>query len=156
MVALLFPLAIAEGTFLHGFALRGVVASPVFVFVVWYALRADLERTLLFALFAGVLTDGLSAGTGGAWTIATLISTVVIAIVRRIASTEELWFVLALTAVSTLLRNAMFWLAMYFAGFPVGLATVHFHTAVWQAFLNACIMLAPAAWFGTSQEGTRW
>jgi len=39
-------------------------------------------------------------------------------------------------------RDLIFWIVMKAQGFPPGLATLHFHQALWQALLNALFVIA--------------
>jgi hypothetical protein len=44
-------------------------------------------------------------------------------------------------ALATLIRNAIFWSVMSLQGYPSGLASIHAHETMWQAVLNAMLML---------------
>lgn len=153
---MLLVAAIAQATVLHAISIRGAVFSPVLVLVVWYTLEAQAERALPFALIAGLCTDALSGGTGGAWTIATVLTALVVIFVKYRFAPEDTWFIVALTGVATLARDAFFWVTMYLSGYPVGLATAHFHTALWQALLNALLIAALAGPIRVVREVDRW
>ena len=126
---------------LHFFALRGATLSPVLLVVVWYAIHADPKRAALCGFAAGFAEDMLAAGTGGAWTVSTTLTAIVAGVVSRGFFADSMPLVGAIVAFSTLVRMLVFWMVMAAQGYPSGLGILHFHTALWQALLNAGAMM---------------
>ncbi len=136
LAALIFQLTVAR--FL---AFRGAAPSAVLVVVVWYAIRVDVRRAGSFGLAAGICTDLLSTGTGGAWTVATTLVAIFAALLSRNFFADSLTLAAAVAAVATLLRNGIFWAMMGWQGYPAGLGSIHLHEALWEALLNAILMV---------------
>lgn len=142
IVALVLLAAIVvQATLLHFVAIRGAIPSLVLVAVVWFAIRVDVRRALIYGLFAGVCEDVLAAGTGGAWTISTTITAVLTSLLSRGFFADSIPIVAAATGVATLVRALIFWTVMSLEGYPGGLAGVHFHQALWQALLDVVVMI---------------
>lgn len=135
-VALLLQVSV-----LHFFALRGATLSPVLLVVVWYAIHADPKRAALCGFAAGFAEDMLAAGTGGAWTIATTLTAIIAGALSRGFFADSMPLVGAIVAFSTLVRMLVFWMVMSAQGYPSGLGRLHFHTALWQAAMNAAVMM---------------
>ena len=131
---------LAQSTIVHYLALRGVVPSFVLVVVVWYAIRVDARRAVLYGLIAGFCEDAL-APPGAAWTIATGLSALAASVLSRGFFADSIPLVIAITILATLLRALFFWSAAAIAGFPVGLSSMHAHEAALQSALNAAVMV---------------
>ncbi len=142
--ALLWLLAavVAQSTIVHYAAIRGVVPSLVLVVVIWYAIRVNALRAAVFGVAAGLCEDVLGAQTGAAWTISTGITAIATSVLSRGFFADSVPIVAIATAVATLLRAGLFWIAMGFEGYPSGLAVEHFHEALLQAALNVVVMIA--------------
>ena len=137
--AWLIAALIAQGTVVHYFAIRNIVPSLVLVTVVWYAMRFDVRDAALYGFFAGVGEDILSFDAGGAWTIATTISAVLVSISTRDFFLDSVPFYTIVTAAVTLVRALIFWTVKSWEGFPAGLGTIHLHEALAQAVLNGAV-----------------
>lgn len=137
--AWLIAALIAQGAFVHYVAIRGIVPSLVLITVVWYAMRFDVRGAALYGLFAGVGEDILSFDAGGAWTIATTISAVLVSISTRDFFLDSVPFYTIVTAAVTLVRALIFWTVKGWEGFPAGLGTIHFHEALAQAVFNGVV-----------------
>lgn len=131
--------ALAQATFLHAFAIRGAVPSPIVVVVVLYALRLDLKRGLAIGALGGLLEDALSGGTGGAWTLATALVAVSATAASRFVFSDSPAAIVAAIAVGALLRSALFWIFMGLGGYPHGLALAHLHNAIASAVYTSLI-----------------
>ena len=132
---------IAQVTFLHFFTLRGAPVSVVLIAVIWYAILVDPRRAAIYGFVAGFCEDMLSNGTGGAWTISTTITALLAGSLLRAFFADSIPLVTGIVVVSTLVRDLLFWIVMKAQGFPPGLATLHFHQALWQALLNAIFVI---------------
>ncbi|MBV8727066.1 MAG: rod shape-determining protein MreD [Candidatus Eremiobacteraeota bacterium] len=128
---------IAQVTFLHYMTLRGATFSVVLIVVIWFSILADVRRAAIFGFIAGFCEDMLGLGTGGAWTISTTITALLAGALSRTFFADSIPLVTGIVVISTLVRDAIFWMVMKAQGFPPGLATLHFHQALWQALLNA-------------------
>ena len=126
---------------MHYAAVRGVVPSLVLVVVVWYAIRVDARRAVLYGLAAGLCEDALSAGTGAAWTIATSVSALLASVLSRGFFADSIPLVIVITIVTTLVRALLYWVVAAIGGYPPGLAAVHLHEAVIASALNAVVMV---------------
>jgi rod shape-determining protein MreD len=145
---------IAQTTLLHFVSLRGATPSLVLVAVVWFAIRVDARRAAAYGLIAGVCEDVLAAGTGAAWTISTTLTATLISIASRGFFADSIPLVTLATIVATLLRALLFWTVMSLEGYPAGMAGTHFHQALWQALLNAVVMVV-AMLLARRLEGAR-
>ncbi len=133
---------VAQATVVHYLAVRGVVPSFVLAVVVWYAIRVDVRRAALYGLVAGLCEDALSSQTGAAWTISTCISALLAGVLSRGFFADSIPLATAITVVATLVRALLFWVVMALAGYPSGLGSMHFREALFQAVLNAAVILA--------------
>jgi rod shape-determining protein MreD len=140
--AWLFGALVAQGTIVHALAIRAVVPSIVLVVVVWYSIRVDARRAAMYGLIAGLCEDALSAGTGAAWMISTGLAAVVASTLSRGFFSDSVPLAGAITVVATLLRALLFWIVMAVCGYPAGLGAIHLHEALFQAVLNATIVVA--------------
>lgn len=122
--------------------LRGAELSIVLVVVVWYALHADLRRAAIFGLIAGLVEDAFSTQTGAAWSISTTATAAAVSLLSRWFFADSIPAAAAVTAVATLLRRMIFWIAMALFGYPPGYARLHLHQALWEALLNALFIAA--------------
>jgi rod shape-determining protein MreD len=132
---------LAQSTVVHYVAIRGVVPSLVLVAVVWYAIRVDARRAVLYGLVAGLCEDALSAQSGAAWTIATSLSAVLASVLSRGFFADSIPLVIVITVVTTLVRALLYWVVAAFGGYPPGLAAIHLHEAVIASALNAVVMV---------------
>ena len=122
--AWLVAAVLAQSTIVHYLAVRNVVPSVVLAVVVWYAIRVDARRAVLFGLVAGFCEDALSAQTGAAWTIATSLSALLASVLSRGFFADSIPLVIAVT----ILRRrsfapSLFWIVMALQSvvFPPGL-----------------------------------
>lgn len=146
LAALIFQLTIARFV-----SFRGALPSATLVVVVWYAIRVDARRAALYGLAAGICTDLLSTGTGGAWTVATTLVAILAALLSRNFFADSYTLAAAVAAIATLVRGGIFWLTMSWQGFPAGLGRIHLHELLWEALLNALLMLI--GMFATRRAG---
>lgn len=136
LVALIFQIAIA-----HAFEVRGAIPSAILVAVIWYAIRVDARRAAIFGLAAGLCEDLLAGGTGGSWTVSTTLVAATVGFLSGNFFADSLPLAAAMAALATLARNAIFWIMMGFEGYPTGLGTIHFHQTLWQAVLDAALIV---------------
>ncbi|MDQ2993126.1 MAG: rod shape-determining protein MreD [Candidatus Eremiobacteraeota bacterium] len=136
LVALVFQLGVA-----HALTFRDAVPSAILVAAVWYAIRVDARRAAIFGLAAGLCEDLLSNGTGGAWTVSTTLVAAGVGFVSGNFFADSLPLAAIVAALATLLRNAIFWTMLGFEGYPPGLGGVHFHQTLWQALLDAALIV---------------
>ena len=118
--------------------------SLVVIAVVWYALRTDTWRAVLFGLIAGACEDllggaGTGAGTGGGWTIATTLTALLVSSLSRGFFADSIPIGAAAVAVATLFRRWIFWIVLSLEGYPRGFAVAHFHQALWEALMNLLV-----------------
>ena len=119
---------------------RGTVPSLVTIAIVLYALRVGARRAAIVGIIAGAIEDALG-GTGGAWTIATTLIALGAGTVARGFFSDGFPILGALIALTVLVRDAIFWFVMSLQGYPPGLGTAHFHTAVVQAVITGVIAI---------------
>ena len=136
LVALVFQMTLA-----HDLMFRGAVPSAVLVAVVWYAIRVDARRAAIFGLVAGLCEDLLAGGTGGSWTVSTTLVAAATGFVSGNFFADSLPLAAATAALATLARNATFWVMMSAEGYPPGLGAIHFHQTLWQALLDAALIV---------------
>ena len=127
---------------MHYVIIRNAEPSFVLVAVVWFAIRVNAQRAAIYGLAAGLCEDILSIGTGGAWTISTTLVAIIAGALSRGFFADSIPLVSLITAIATLLRSLIFWIVMAFEGYPSGLATTHFHQALWEALFNGIVMIA--------------
>jgi rod shape-determining protein MreD len=139
--AWLLAALIVQVTLAHWTLFRSVEPSFVLIAVVWYSIRVDSQRAATFGLVAGLCEDILATGTGGAWTISTIVSALVARAISRGFFADSLPLAATVTAAITLVRNLIFWIVMGFEGYPSGLAMMHFHETLVQALVNSAAML---------------
>jgi len=125
--------------------------SLVLIAVVWYALRTDGGRAVLFGVIAGACEDvlggaGTAAATGGGWTISTTLTALLVSSLSQGFFADSIPIGAAAVAIATLFRRWIFWIVLSLEGYPRGFAIVHFHQALWEAVMNllaaAVLMLA--------------
>jgi rod shape-determining protein MreD len=136
---------VAQGTFMHFAIVRGAEPSLVLVFVVWFAMRSDMSRALLFGFFAGAGEDVLAFDPSGTWTIATTATALLASLPSRRFFEDSIPLFSIVTAGATLLRALLYWIIKSVEGYPAGLATVHLHNALEQALLNAFLAIVVMA-----------
>jgi rod shape-determining protein MreD len=132
---------IAQIELMHFLAWHHAEPSLVLIAVVWYAVRTDSGRAVLFGLIAGACEDlfwgsGTGAGTGGGWTIATTLTALLVASVSQSFFADSIPIGAAAVAAATLFRRWIFWIVLSLEGYPRGYAIVHFHQALWEALMN--------------------
>ena len=132
---------LAQATLVHYLAVRNVVPSFVLVAVVWYSIRVDARRAVVYGLAAGLCEDALAAQTGAAWMIATGLTALLASRLSRGFFADSIPLVIAITAIATLLRALIFWIVMALSGYPPGLGTMHLHEALAQAVLNIAVIV---------------
>lgn len=116
--------------------------SLVLIVVVWYAVRADVFHAAVFGLIAGLLEDVFATGTGAGWTIATTLTAVCAGMLSRGFFADSIPLFAIIVAITTVVRDAIFWIVMWLQGYPQGYGSIHFHQTLWQSLLDA---LAAAA-----------
>ncbi len=127
---------------MHVFTIRNVEPNLVFVAVVWYAIRVEMWRAAAYGLAAGFALDLLTFGiSGGAWTIAMTSVAIFCSSISRGFFADSIPLVATITLVATLLVRLIFWVVMSFQGYPGGVAMIHFHEALFEALLNALVMM---------------
>jgi rod shape-determining protein MreD len=132
---------LAQSTVVHYAAIRGVVPSLVLVVVVWYAIRVDARRAVLYGLVAGLCEDALSAQSGAAWTIATSLSALIASLLSRGFFADSIPLVIAITLATTLVRALLYWVVAAAGGYPPGLGARHLHEALLESVFNAVVMV---------------
>ncbi|HEY5340327.1 MAG TPA: rod shape-determining protein MreD [Candidatus Aquilonibacter sp.] len=125
----------------HTLMIRNVEPSLVLVAVVWYAIRVEPWRAATYGLIAGIAEDALAYGTGGAWTISTTSVALFAALISRGFFADSMPLVATIIFLATLVRQLIFWVTMGFQGYPSGLGMMHFHEALFEAFINAAVMM---------------
>jgi rod shape-determining protein MreD len=130
---------LVQGTVMHYAIVRGAEPSLVLVAVVWFSMRAGVERAALYGLLAGVGEDIIAFDPGGAWTFATAAAAIGAALPAREFFVDSIPFFAIVTFCVTLLRALVFWSIKKVEGFPPGLGTIHFHEALLQGVLNALL-----------------
>ena len=131
-------LAFAQTVLVPLLAFRGAVPSLVTIAVVLYASRVGARRGAMLALPAGALED-IFAGTGGGWTISTLLVALLVGGFSRRMFADGAFAPSVLCGVAVLARDLIFWSVMRVEGYPPGYAGAHFHTALWRALLTAIV-----------------
>jgi rod shape-determining protein MreD len=132
---------LAQACIMHWVAIRNVEPSLVLVAVVWYAIRVEPWRAAAYGCVGGLVEDLLSYHTGGAWTISTTVVALVASFTSRGFFADSIPLVATFAFVATLLRQLIFWVTMGFEGYPSGLGMMHFHEALFEALLNAVVMM---------------
>lgn len=128
----------------HSITLRGGTLSLVLLAVVWYAMHVPSREALVFGLIAGLCEDALSAGTGAAWTLSTVLTALAVSRAGRIFFADSVPVLFCVVIAATLLRQLVFWIVMATQGYPSGYATLHTHQALWEALLNGMFVLLAA------------
>jgi rod shape-determining protein MreD len=131
---------LAQSTVVHYLAVRGVVPSVVLVVVVWYAIRVDARRAVLYGLIAGFCEDAL-APPGAGWTIATSVSALLASVLSRGFFADSIPLVIGITILATIVRALVFWIVAAIGGFPPGLSSMHAHEAALQSALNVVVIV---------------
>ncbi len=131
---------------MHYATWRHAEPSLVLISVVWYALRTDARRAVLYGLIAGASEDLLGgaltgAGTGGGWTIATTLTALLVSSLSQRFFADSIPVVTAAVAAATLFRRLIFWIVMSLEGYPKGYAGAHFHQALWEALMNVILVM---------------
>lgn len=130
---------LAQIELLHYATFRGAEPSLVLVAVVWYAIRTDARRAVLFGLIAGLCEDVFSAQTGAAWTISTTITALAVSLLSRSFFADSIAAIAVVAAIATMLRRMIFWIVMALQGYPPGYAGTHLHRTLWEALFNAIV-----------------
>ncbi len=135
---------LAQIELMHFLTWRHAEPSLVLVAVVWYALRTDLRRAVVFGLIAGACEDILDgaltdAATGGGWTIATTGTALLVGSLSQGFFADSIPVLTAAVAIGTLVRRLIFWSVLSLEGYPRGYAGIHAHQAIWEALMNAAI-----------------
>jgi rod shape-determining protein MreD len=126
---------------MHLLVIRNVEPSLVLVAVVWYAIRVEPWRAAAYGCAAGIVEDLLSYHTGGAWTISTTAVALAVSLISRGFFADSIPLLATFTFAATLVRQLIFWVTMGFEGYPSGLGMIHFHEALFEAPLNALLMM---------------
>ena len=126
----------AQTVFAPLLQVRSGMPSFVTIVVVLYALRVGARRGAVLGILAGVLTDAV-AGTGGAWTIAYTLLTLMAGGVSRSFFADGAPLTGLFVGVAVLVRSALFWAIMSAEGYPRGYGAVHLHAALESGVLTA-------------------
>ncbi len=137
---------VVEAALVPYIAIRGAVPSAVGIGVALFALRARVPTALVLGVLAGALEDALSGATGAAWTVATALTAVIIALSNRLIFVESAVRLGVAIAIAVLVRDALFWLGMKVAGYPSGLGTAHLHIALISAVESGILTTMGLAW----------
>ncbi len=133
---------LAQAGFAHTLMIRNVEPSLVLVAVVWYAIRVEPWRAATYGLIAGIAEDALAltarAARGRFPPPASRCSQ---PLISRGFFADSLPLVATIMFLATLVRQLIFWVTMGFEGYPSGLGMMHFHEALFEAFLNAAVMM---------------
>jgi rod shape-determining protein MreD len=132
---------IVQATLAHYLAIRNVEPSFVLAVVVWYAIRVDAGRAVIYGLVAGLGEDTLSGQTGAAWMISTSLSALLASRLSRGFFADSIPLVTGITALATLVRQLLFWVVMAIGGYPPGLGAMHLHEALAQMGLNVVVIV---------------
>lgn len=124
---------------MHYVSVRGTEPSLVLVAVVWFAMRSDIGGATMYGLLAGIGEDIIAFDAGGAWTFATGIAALLASLPTQRFFVDSMPFFMIVTALTTLVRELLFWGFRKLEGYPSGLGTIHFHEALLQALLNALL-----------------
>lgn len=135
---------LAQVELMHFLTWHHAEPSLVVIAVVWYALRTDVRRAVLFGLIAGACEDLFGgaltgAATGGGWTIATTATALLVGSLSQGFFADSIPVLTAAVAIGTLFRRLIFWSVLSLEGYPRGYAGVHAHQALWEALMNAAI-----------------
>lgn len=135
---------VAQIELMHYLTWHHAEPSLVLVAVVWYALRTDLRRAIVFGFIAGACEDVLGgaltgAATGGGWTLATTGTALLAGSLSQGFFADSIVVLTAAVAIGTLVRQLIFWSVLSLEGYPRGYAGVHAHQAIWEALMNAAI-----------------
>jgi len=138
---------LAQIELMHFLVWHHAEPSLVLVAVVWYALRTDIRRAVIFGLIAGACEDIFGgaltgAGTGGGWTIATTGTALLVGSLSQGFFADSIVVLTVAVAIGTLVRRLIFWSVLSLEGYPRGYAGVHAHQAIWEALMNAAIAAA--------------
>jgi rod shape-determining protein MreD len=126
---------------MHYVRIRNVEPNLVLVGVVWYAIRVDAWRAAAFGLVGGFAEDLLAYGTGGAWTVSMTAVALLASTITRGFFADSIPLVATITLAATVVQRLIFWVTMGFEGYPSGLGMMHFHDALFEALLNALMMM---------------
>lgn len=132
---------LAQACIMHLLVIRNVEPSLVLVAVVWYAIRVEPWRAAAYGCAGGIIEDLLSYHTGGAWTISTTAVALAVSLISRGFFADSIPLLATFTFAATLVRQLIFWVTMGFEGYPSGLGMIHFHEALFEALLNALLMM---------------
>jgi rod shape-determining protein MreD len=133
---------LAQATVMHWVMIRNVEPSLVLVAVVWYAIRVEPWRAAAYGCAAGVIEDLLNYfHTGAAWTISTTAVALGVSVISRGFFADSIPLLATITFAATLIQRLIFWVTMGFEGYPSGLGMMHFHEALFEALLNAVVMM---------------
>ncbi|MGB8265425.1 MAG: rod shape-determining protein MreD [Candidatus Velthaea sp.] len=131
----------AQATLGGLFAFRGAIPALVMIPVGRYAMRMGARRGAIAGCVAGLLDDIFGSASGN-WTIATTLAALGIGTLGRSFFSDGFVTQGVLVALAVMARNLLFWGLERLEGFPHGLGTVHFHTAVVQALLTGALTTA--------------
>lgn len=151
-LAWLVGAALVQATVGHALAIRGAVPSLVLIVVVFAAVRLGTKRALLIGIFGGLLEDALTAGTIGAWTIATGLTALAIGSLARVLFSDAPPAFICAVVFGSLLRSALFWAWMSLNGYPPGLAGTHAHLALTEALYTGALATGVAIWLERKRE----
>lgn len=139
-VALALGLALLLQTSAAPFVtLRNAAPAFVLLIVAWYGLRTDALGGFVAGAIAGACEDALAGTTGAAWMIATALCGVIAGAAAGTVVSESRTWLVPFVAGLTLLRAALFAVAMRFEGLPLSLPVAHAHQALWQAAFDAVL-----------------
>ncbi len=141
-------LALAQTTIVPLLAVRGAVPSLVAIAVVLYAVRVGARRGAMLAIPAGLLED-VFAGTGGGWTLSTMIVALLVGGFSRRIFADGAFAPAVLCGIAVVVRDALFWTIMKMEGYPPGFSSAHLHAALLSAAFTTVVALV---WLGARER----
>jgi hypothetical protein len=139
-IVVLLAAGLLQSTLVHLIAVRSAVPSLLAVATWAFAVRAGIGQAMVLGALAGAIDDAVG-GTGAAWTIATTIVALVVALGSRALFADSISLFTALAVVATLARDALFWAGMDIAGYPPGVGTHLAKVALLSAVYTGVVAL---------------
>ncbi|MHB8177643.1 MAG: rod shape-determining protein MreD [Vulcanimicrobiaceae bacterium] len=121
-------------------AIRDTVPSFTLLAVMWYALRVDVGRAVLFGFVVGMIEDALSGG-GGGWALATATVAALAGTLSRNFFADSIPLMAFVAAFGTFVRDGIYWIVELFEGYPSGMGTRHLHQSIVQSLYDAALAI---------------
>ena len=144
-IAYALALVVAQWSLAPFVRWRDTTPSLALIAIVLYTLRTDAAEGAGLALIVGLVEDAIGA-TPGAWTLATPLIAIAVALLARRVFADSVGARAAMVGLAVIIRDAMYWTFRSLTGYPAGYAQAHFHAALWQGALTALVALAFLAW----------